>query len=111
MFSWSGFNNEKVFITIKPSFLNHEIAFLKLEILWLALYYDDWTFLLLPKKKERKKNSVGFSAFQPRERLFSLSLSWLNASHCSVMKSDDEICQFALLNFFPQLCFNWAFGA
>ena len=56
MFSWSGFKNEKVFITIKPSLLNHEIAFLKLEILWLAVfYYDDWTFLLLPKKKKKKK--------------------------------------------------------
>lgn len=98
MFSWSCFKNEKVFITIKTLLLNHKIDFLKLEILWLAVYYDDWTFLLLPKKQ-----NIEFSAFQPREPRFFLSIGQLNVSYCSVMKSDDGICQFALLNFFSTL--------
>jgi len=74
-------------------------------------------FPFAKKKGGGKKNSVGFSAFQPRELLFYLCIGQLNASHCSVMKSDDEICQFALLNFFfsnfvlieplgHKLCFN-----
>lgn len=97
MLSWSGFKNERYSLPSKTSLLNREIDFLKLEILWLALYHDDWMFLLLPKKQK-----VGISAFQPSEPLFRLSIGQLNASYCSVVKSDDGICQFALLNsFFP----------
>lgn len=59
----------------------------------------------------QKNKKVGFCAFQPREPLFYLSVGKLNSSCCSVMKSDDGIYKFALLETFYQLCFNWAFGA